>query len=56
MDHILRPGGYIVVQDNMEIINKLSPILHSLHWSLMACLNGGGKEGKWSRVELAKIS
>ncbi|KAJ4827898.1 hypothetical protein Tsubulata_021759 [Turnera subulata] len=33
MDRILRPGGYIVVQDKIENINKLSPILRSLHWS-----------------------
>ncbi|KAL3837772.1 hypothetical protein ACJIZ3_022363 [Penstemon smallii] len=34
IDRILRPGGYLLVQDTMEIINKLSPILKSLHWSL----------------------
>ncbi|KAI9157309.1 hypothetical protein LWI28_020384 [Acer negundo] len=34
MDRLLRPGGYILVQDTTEMINKLSPILHSLHWSL----------------------
>ncbi|KAA8534032.1 hypothetical protein F0562_031549 [Nyssa sinensis] len=34
MDRIVRPGGYILVQDSMEMIDKLSPILYSLHWSL----------------------
>ncbi|TQD73970.1 hypothetical protein C1H46_040494 [Malus baccata] len=33
MDRILRPGGYLVVQDTMEVIDKLRPILQSLHWS-----------------------
>ncbi|KAF3948512.1 hypothetical protein CMV_025503 [Castanea mollissima] len=49
MDRILRPGGYIVVQDNMEIINKLSPILHSLHWSLTLYKDQFlvGKKGFW---------
>ncbi|KAM3729345.1 hypothetical protein ACB098_12G004400 [Castanea mollissima] len=49
MDCILRPGGYIVVQDNMEIINKLSPILHSLHWSLTLYKDQFlfGKKGFW---------
>ncbi|CAK9135823.1 unnamed protein product [Ilex paraguariensis] len=32
MDRILRPGGILLVQDTMEMINKLRPILHSLHW------------------------
>ncbi|KAL4594222.1 hypothetical protein ACB092_12G005400 [Castanea dentata] len=49
MDRILRPGGYIVVQDNLEIINKLSPILHSLHWSLTLYKDQFlvGKKGFW---------
>ncbi|XP_027337557.1 probable methyltransferase PMT23 [Abrus precatorius] len=34
IDRILRPDGYLVVQDSMEIINKLGPILSSLHWSV----------------------
>ncbi|KAK0592736.1 hypothetical protein LWI29_024406 [Acer saccharum] len=34
IDRILRPEGYLVVQDTMETINKISPILRSLHWSL----------------------
>ncbi|KAK7831107.1 putative methyltransferase pmt23 [Quercus suber] len=48
MDRILRRGGY-TVQDNMEIINKLSPILHSLHWSLTLYKDQFlvGKKGFW---------
>ncbi|CAL0307576.1 unnamed protein product [Lupinus luteus] len=34
MDRILRPDGYLVVQDSIGILNKLSPILHSLNWSV----------------------
>ncbi|XP_022871830.1 probable methyltransferase PMT23 [Olea europaea var. sylvestris] len=34
MDRILRPGGYLLVQDSMKIINKLVLILKSLHWSV----------------------
>ncbi|KAL2549801.1 putative methyltransferase PMT23 [Forsythia ovata] len=34
MDRILRPGGYLLVQDSIEIINKLVSILKSLHWSV----------------------
>lgn len=34
MDRILRPGGYLLVQDSMEMINKLTPILKSLNWSV----------------------
>ncbi|XP_059669722.1 probable methyltransferase PMT23 isoform X2 [Cornus florida] len=34
VDRILRPGGYILVHDTLEMINKLGPILRSLHWSV----------------------
>ncbi|KVI10001.1 hypothetical protein Ccrd_011633, partial [Cynara cardunculus var. scolymus] len=34
MDRILRPGGVVIVEDTIEILNKLRPILHSLHWSV----------------------
>lgn len=34
MDRVLRPGGFVIVQDTMEMTNKLSPILRSLHWSI----------------------
>lgn len=33
MDRILRPGGVVIVEDTIEMLNKLKPILHSLHWS-----------------------
>ncbi|OMO75937.1 putative S-adenosyl-L-methionine-dependent methyltransferase protein [Corchorus olitorius] len=33
MDRILRPGGYLLLQDTMETIKKLNPVLRSLHWS-----------------------
>ncbi|XP_061976111.1 probable methyltransferase PMT23 [Populus nigra] len=33
MDRILRPGGYILVQDTMEMINKLNSVLRSMQWS-----------------------
>ncbi|KAL5709788.1 hypothetical protein ACHQM5_020433 [Ranunculus cassubicifolius] len=32
MDRILRPGGWLVVQDKMEIMTKLASLLRSLHW------------------------
>ncbi|WMV31233.1 hypothetical protein MTR67_024618 [Solanum verrucosum] len=34
MDRIVRPGGYVLVQDTMPMLNKLSSILQSLHWSV----------------------
>ncbi|EOY17694.1 S-adenosyl-L-methionine-dependent methyltransferases superfamily protein isoform 1 [Theobroma cacao] len=49
MDRILRPGGYLLVQDTMEMIKKLNPVLRSLHWS--TSLYQGqflvGKKGSW---------
>ena len=49
MDRILRPGGYILVQDTMEMINKLNPVLRSMQWS--TSLYQGqflvGKKGFW---------
>ncbi|XP_074564656.1 putative methyltransferase PMT23 [Curcuma longa] len=32
MDRILRPGGWILIQDTAAMIKKMRPILHSLHW------------------------
>ncbi|XP_058110384.1 probable methyltransferase PMT23 [Magnolia sinica] len=32
MDRILRPGGWVLVQDTMATIERLHPIMHSLHW------------------------
>ncbi|CAL0327921.1 unnamed protein product [Lupinus luteus] len=34
IDRIVRPEGYVLVQDSMEVMNKIGPILHSLHWSV----------------------
>lgn len=34
MDRILRPGGFLLVKDTLEMTNKLAPILRSLHWSI----------------------
>ncbi|XP_071738499.1 probable methyltransferase PMT23 isoform X1 [Rutidosis leptorrhynchoides] len=33
IDRVLRPGGVLIVEDTIEMINKLIPILRSLHWS-----------------------
>lgn len=33
IDRIVRPGGYLVVQDTVEMMKKLNPILLSLRWS-----------------------
>ncbi|XP_071705889.1 probable methyltransferase PMT23 [Rutidosis leptorrhynchoides] len=33
MDRVLRPGGVVIVEDTVEMINKLRPIMHSLNWS-----------------------
>ncbi|XP_077213199.1 S-adenosyl-L-methionine-dependent methyltransferases superfamily protein [Tasmannia lanceolata] len=32
MDRILRPGGWVLVYDTMAVIQKLNPIMQSLHW------------------------
>lgn len=32
MDRILRPGGWLIAQDNMDIITKVAFLLRSLHW------------------------
>ena len=49
MDRILRPNGYLLMQDSMEVINKLSPILRSLHWSVTLYQNKYlvGRKGLW---------
>lgn len=33
IDRIVRPGGYLVVQETVEMMKKLNPILLSLRWS-----------------------
>ncbi|KAL9164993.1 hypothetical protein ABFS82_06G141500 [Erythranthe guttata] len=49
MDRIARPGGYLLVQDSMEIIAKMKPILKSLHWSVNVHQDQFlvGKKGFW---------
>lgn len=49
MDRILRPGGYVLVQDSPEVINKLGPVLRSLHWSVTLHQEQFlvGKKGFW---------
>lgn len=34
IDRIVRPEGYFVVQDSIEMMNKVASILRSLHWSV----------------------
>ncbi|KAH7839644.1 hypothetical protein Vadar_006701 [Vaccinium darrowii] len=34
MDRMLRPGGFVLVQDTAKMINNLSLIFRSLHWSV----------------------
>ncbi|KAF9596685.1 hypothetical protein IFM89_012884 [Coptis chinensis] len=49
MDRIMRPGGWLLIQDIMETVTKLTPILRSLHWE--TTLYEGqylvGKKGFW---------
>lgn len=49
IDRVLRPNGVLLVQDTLEMINKLSPILHSLHWSITIHREQFlvGKKGFW---------
>ncbi|XP_051121258.1 probable methyltransferase PMT23 [Andrographis paniculata] len=49
IDRVLRPEGYLVVQDNMELLTKLNSILESLHWSTNIHQNQFlvGKKGFW---------
>ncbi|KAI4382869.1 hypothetical protein MLD38_008774 [Melastoma candidum] len=34
MDRVVRPGGYVVVQDTVEMMDKLGEMLRSLHWGV----------------------
>ncbi|XP_010942964.1 probable methyltransferase PMT28 isoform X2 [Elaeis guineensis] len=34
MDRILRPGGWAIIRDKLEILNTLETILKSLHWEI----------------------
>ncbi|XP_057441765.1 probable methyltransferase PMT23 [Lotus japonicus] len=57
IDRILRPDGYLLVHDSMEMLSKLSPILHSLHWSVTLHQNQFlvGRKSFW-RPELLKLN
>lgn len=58
MDRILRPNGYIVIQDTMEMIDKLRPILHSLQWSSTVHQDRVliGQKGFWRPARFASRS
>ncbi|KAL8523740.1 hypothetical protein ACS0TY_013633 [Phlomoides rotata] len=34
MDRILRPGGWVIIRDKVEILNPVEEILKSLHWEI----------------------
>lgn len=34
MDRILRPGGWTIVRDKVEILNPLEEIFRSLQWEI----------------------
>ncbi|GLT58040.1 hypothetical protein SLA2020_309660 [Shorea laevis] len=34
MDRLLRPGGWVIVRDKVEILDPLQEILRSLHWEM----------------------
>lgn len=34
MDRILRPGGWGIIRDKVEILDPLEKILRSLHWEI----------------------
>lgn len=44
MDRILRPGGWAIIRDKLEILNPLEAILKSLHWEIRMTY-GKDKEG-----------
>ena len=35
MDRILRPGGWAIIRDKLEILDPLETILKSLHWEIV---------------------
>lgn len=53
IDRIVRPGGYLVVQDTMETIKKLEYIFGSLHWSTKIYQDRFlvGRKGFWRPVK-----
>lgn len=44
MDRILRPGGWLIVRDKVEILDPLEGILRSLQWDIRMTY-AQGKEG-----------
>lgn len=44
MDRILRPGGWAIIRDKLEILNPFETILKSLHWEIRMTY-GKDKEG-----------
>lgn len=34
MDRILRPGGWAIIRDKVEILDPLEGILRSMHWEI----------------------
>ncbi|XP_019192663.1 PREDICTED: probable methyltransferase PMT23 [Ipomoea nil] len=57
VDRILRPGGVLLVHDTMDMLNKLTPILRSLHWSVTVKQQQFlvGKKGFWRPDEKTKL-
>nr|XP_016463184.1 PREDICTED: probable methyltransferase PMT22 [Nicotiana tabacum] len=57
MDRMLRPGGYLLVQDTFQMIKQLGSILRSLHWSVTLHQEQFlvGKKDFWRPKDTAKI-
>ena len=53
IDRVLRPGGYLVLQDTMETIKELESILGSLHWSTKIYQDRFlvGRKGFWRPIK-----
>lgn len=34
MDRILRPGGWAIIREKLEILSRLESIFRSLHWDI----------------------
>ena len=49
MDRIVRPGGYVLIQESLEVIKELGPMFRSLHWSVSVYEDEFlvGKKGFW---------
>ncbi|XXG39786.1 hypothetical protein AAC387_Pa01g0656 [Persea americana] len=53
MDRILRPGGWVLLQDTMPMIERLHPIMRSLHWDTTLHKQHFlvGRKGLWRPAE-----